>query len=258
MKANYHTHTKRCKHAVGEDREYVEAAIEAGLEVLGFSDHCPWVYRDGFVSSIRMSAEQTEEYFYSLEKLRKEYAGDISIYIGFEAEYIPDLMEDQDKLLAQYPLDYMILGQHFLGHEGDTVYTGRPDPDEKRLQQYVDSVIEALDSGRYLYLAHPDMVNFTGSEEIYEKHMVRLCKYLKEHHVPAELNILGALQGRTYPSPRFLRILKQMGNDCILGVDAHDPKQITEQAGYQKCMEWIEEFGLNCIEIDNPLVWTVE
>ena len=30
MKANYHTHTFRCKHADGEDKEYVEAAIKAG------------------------------------------------------------------------------------------------------------------------------------------------------------------------------------------------------------------------------------
>ena len=36
MYANYHTHTKRCQHAVGEDREYVEAAIAAGIQVLGF------------------------------------------------------------------------------------------------------------------------------------------------------------------------------------------------------------------------------
>ena len=28
MYANYHTHTKRCRHAAGEDREYVEAAIK--------------------------------------------------------------------------------------------------------------------------------------------------------------------------------------------------------------------------------------
>lgn len=26
-KANYHTHTKRCKHAHGEEREYIEKAI---------------------------------------------------------------------------------------------------------------------------------------------------------------------------------------------------------------------------------------
>lgn len=33
--------TKRCQHAVGEDREYVEAAIAAGIQVLGFSDPLP-------------------------------------------------------------------------------------------------------------------------------------------------------------------------------------------------------------------------
>ena len=73
MLANYHTHTKRCHHAWGEDREYVEAAIKAGLQVLGFSDHCPWVYPDGFVSGIRMTPAETEEYFDSLEWLKKEY-----------------------------------------------------------------------------------------------------------------------------------------------------------------------------------------
>ncbi len=44
MLANYHTHTERCYHASGEDKEYVEAAIKAGLKVLGFSDHCPWIF----------------------------------------------------------------------------------------------------------------------------------------------------------------------------------------------------------------------
>ena len=29
MRANYHTHTKRCHHAYGTEREYVEKAIEA-------------------------------------------------------------------------------------------------------------------------------------------------------------------------------------------------------------------------------------
>ena len=50
VRNNYHTHTTRCKHASGEDREYVEKAIESGLKILGFSDHCPWVFEDGYVS----------------------------------------------------------------------------------------------------------------------------------------------------------------------------------------------------------------
>ena len=39
IKANYHTHTARCGHAIGTDEEYVQAAIQAGLKTLGFSDH---------------------------------------------------------------------------------------------------------------------------------------------------------------------------------------------------------------------------
>ena len=33
MIANYHTHTWRCRHADGTEREYVERAIEGGLKI---------------------------------------------------------------------------------------------------------------------------------------------------------------------------------------------------------------------------------
>ena len=39
LTANYHTHTVRCGHAEGTDREYAEKAVERGLTHLGFSDH---------------------------------------------------------------------------------------------------------------------------------------------------------------------------------------------------------------------------
>ena len=77
MIANYHTHTKRCKHANGEDREYIENAIQVGMKVLGFSDHCPWIYDDGFESGTRMTPDQLDEYFKSLTDLRDEYKNDI-------------------------------------------------------------------------------------------------------------------------------------------------------------------------------------
>lgn len=226
MYANYHTHTKRCQHAVGEDREYVEAAIAAGIQVLGFSDHCPWVYKDDFVSGIRMKADQVEEYVDSMQRLRTEYRNDIRILIGFETEHMPDLIEAQDELLAPYPIDYMILVQHFLKQECDGVYTGAPTTDETTLQNYVDTVIAGLESGRYLYLAHPDLINYVGDAAIYERHMTRLCQYLKEHDRPIELNMLGAVDGRHYPSKRFLDIAGKVQNKAIIGIDAHSPEQI--------------------------------
>lgn len=247
MLANYHTHTKRCHHAAGEDREYVEAAIKAGLQILGFSDHCPWVYPDGFVSGIRMTPAETEQYFDSLEHLKKEYEKDIQIYIGFETEHTPELIEDQDALFDQYPLDYLILGHHFLG-PNDRTYVGIPTDQEEVLKKYVDSVIQGMQSGRYLYLAHPDLVHFTGDEKIYDRYMYRLCQEMKELEMPLELNVLGLADGRHYPVERFLKMAGEVGNPYILGIDAHTPEQLLNREAIEKAEELCEKYSIHLID----------
>ena len=61
--ANYHTHTTRCNHASGSEREYIEQAISAGLIELGFSDHSPMVFhKEGYYSGFRMKPWQLEDY----------------------------------------------------------------------------------------------------------------------------------------------------------------------------------------------------
>ena len=248
MYANYHTHTARCQHASGQDREYIEAAIEAGIQILGFSDHCPWIFPDGYISSIRMAPTEVENYVFSLETLRKEYEKDIKLLIGLEAEYLPSLMEAQERLLEDLPLDYMILGQHFLDAENKSTFTGTPGNDESTLKTYVDMVIEAIETGKYLYVAHPDLIHYTGSDAIYEKHMLRLCQYLKSKNVPLEINMLGAFQGRHYPSDKFLRIVQKAGNTCIIGIDAHAPEQLLNKEGEIICKKITDQYQLTLCE----------
>ena len=89
MLANYHTHTVRCKHAVGSEREYIEAAIANGFKILGFSDHTPWPYPEGVTSGIRMGMDEIPDYTETLVKLREEYKDRIQILIGYEVEYFP-------------------------------------------------------------------------------------------------------------------------------------------------------------------------
>ncbi len=38
---DYHIHTNRCGHADGEASDYVRAAINCGLDEIGFNDHLP-------------------------------------------------------------------------------------------------------------------------------------------------------------------------------------------------------------------------
>ena len=89
MLYNYHTHTTRCGHAFGTEREYVEAALKAGLKTLGFSDHTAYDFlgrplRD---RPMRMKPEELPEYADTVRSLAKEYTGRIEIELGVEAEY---------------------------------------------------------------------------------------------------------------------------------------------------------------------------
>ena len=62
MIANYHTHTKRCRHGHGEDEEFVQSALERGLQILGFSDHTPYLFSDDYYSTFRMFPEEFPDY----------------------------------------------------------------------------------------------------------------------------------------------------------------------------------------------------
>lgn len=246
--ANYHTHTARCHHAAGEDREYIETAIRAGMKVLGFADHCPWIFPDGHVSHTRMTPAELDGYFTSLQDLRKEYEKDIAIYIGFEAEYIPELMEAQNKLLADYPVDYMILGEHFLEREPFGPYTGFPFADEEMFIRYVDLCIAGMETGKYKYLAHPDLFNFIGEPEIFGREYRRLCDYLKAHDIPVEINILGLQQKRHYTSERFLRIAQEAGCSAIIGVDAHTPAAMHDTAAIREAESLAAKYHLPLVD----------
>ena len=85
MKTNYHTHTYRCKHAMGNDERIVERAINAGIDILGFSDHNPWPhFPAGYDSHVRMEPQYLSEYCESVNRLREKYKSQIEIHLGFE------------------------------------------------------------------------------------------------------------------------------------------------------------------------------
>ena len=158
MIANYHTHTWRCRHADGTEREYVERAIEGGLKILGFSDHSPYPFPDGYDSGMRMRLDQVEGYVDTVLALKKEYDKDIEIHLGLETEYFPRFWDQLIDFLSDYPFEYFVLGQHSLGNEIEKIlYSGHGTTDGSYLKQYVDQCLAGIDTGKYLYLAHPEL-----------------------------------------------------------------------------------------------------
>lgn len=248
--ANYHTHTKRCHHACGEDREYVEAAIAAGFQVLGFSDHTPYPTNPDFVSGMRIALDEADDYFSSISSLRKEYEKDIKIYIGVEAEYFPEHFHKLLEFMQDYPLDYMILGEHFVPDEEHGNYMGAPFSDKELLKMYRDNVIAAIKTGKFAYVAHPDLPNYIGDdrETALSECMDRICAAAKEENVPLEINMLGHTRGAVYPSDRLLAAAARHHNDMIIGMDVHNPKHFDNPKALQECADMAERYGLNLLK----------
>ncbi|MBQ8305920.1 MAG: histidinol-phosphatase [Blautia sp.] len=245
---NYHTHTWRCHHADGEDRAYVESAIRCGLKTLGFSDHTPYPFSNGYESHIRMRLDQMEDYVSSVLSLKKEYERDITIRLGVEAEYYPRDFERLLRFMDDFPLDYMILGQHFLTDEKDDFYSGSMTKDPLLLGIYVDRTIQGMETGRFLYLAHPDLIHFTGRSSVYRKEMQRLCRAAKRLDIPLEINLQGIWLNRHYPTMEFWRVAGEEGNKVVIGSDAHSPDKVVPEEALHKAFAMAEEYDLKLVD----------
>lgn len=250
MIANYHTHTVRCGHAEGSERDYVRRALEGGLKILGFSDHTPYDYFDSEPRNrpIRMSPEELPDYAAAVRALAEEYRGQIQIHLGVEAEYYPKYFSRLLELLRENGVEYMILGQHFLGNEIGDSYAGRPTLDKKQLERYVSQTREAMETGLFSYFAHPDLMRYVGSRTVYEREMRKLCRAAKENGMPLELNLLGIREGRHYPNVRFWRIAAEEGNPVILGCDAHRPVDAWDPESEKKALTLAEKLGLRVLD----------
>jgi len=244
MEYNFHTHTYRCYHAEGKEREYIEAAIAAGIKEMGFSDHAPWIDPAlGMERNYVVLYDAVEDYFSTVRALREEYKDRITLYIGFEAECDPA----DPKELISFGAEYLILGQHFYKTPEGYIYAGFRGY-EQYLPLYVDAVVAGVHSGYYTYVAHPDVFNYrTGDPSVYQKEMLRICEASLETGVPLELNFLGIRQERYYPNPLFWELAGKTQAPVTFGMDAHEPDAAGDLESLPKALALVEKYRLNYV-----------
>ena len=266
MKANYHTHTTRCQHAIGADEEYVRAALRGGFDILGFADHAPWPFRGGFVSGIRMLPEELMEYVSAIGALREKYVEKLTIHIGLEAEYFPRY-HDHLLRMREQGIAYYILGQHYADSEEDTMYAGLECRTDDGVRRYAEAVARGIQTGLYRYLAHPDLFMRVRYDEDFtpacEEAADMICQAAKEQGMPLEYNLAGLSSRerdykggaarqyggrRGYPSPAFWQYARKWGNMAIIGVDAHAPDELTDAPLWQHAQNQLRNLGYAVID----------
>lgn len=249
MKANYHTHTYRCHHAWGSEWEYVEKAIEAGIKILGFADHTPYPFPEGYRSSVRMLPEKLPHYIETVEHLRTLYGDRIELLCGLETEYYLELFEQYLQMLRENPgVQYLILSQHYYDNEYETrAHMRTPTEEEAPLAKYVDQLIAGMETERFLYVGHPDLRLFLGDPAIYKKQMRRVCQAANQHGLPLEINMLGYRGKQHYPNPLFWEVAGEENCTAIIGIDAHRPAEV-HLKDEPELREMAQKYGLKLVE----------
>lgn len=248
MDYNYHTHTTRCHHARGTDEEYIESAIRAGIKHLGFSDHMPHIFPDGYESSYRVDMSEGESYVRDVQALKEKYRDEIELSVGFEMEYYPLYFDQMLENARKFGAEYLICGQHFLGNEHPGgIGTRGIITESSYLIEYVDCCIKAMESGVFTYIAHPDIILFKGNDRLYKKEMTRLCEMAKETNTPLEINLSGIRYNLHYPDERFWKIAGKIGAPVTFGRDAHDSTALLDSEPVAIAKILVKRYKLNYI-----------
>lgn len=258
---DYHIHTKRCRHACGEDREYVEAALKKGLKEMGFADHVPRFYEppspDVKVNERGMNRSELEGYLESVFELRRQYP-EISIKLGLEVDFVPGWEKETEEITTGYPWDYIIGSVHFISEWNyGYILNEKEHGPEEIYPVYFDRVAQAAESGLFDILAHVDLPKRTFTrldpEVMAELHQALAIRLGKADAV-IELNtygIRGSKRGDVgiYPDQGLLRLCRHHGVRVTLGSDAHRPQDVG--ADFDRAAKLLTKVGYREIVVFN-------
>lgn len=247
MRVNYHTHTYRCGHGQGTEEEYVKAAVEGGMELLGFSEHSTYLMHPDATDKPCLTLEGLAQYAQTVRTLAGAYSRELQVHLGIEAEYYPETFPQLRSILRDHGVEYLLLGQHFLDSPTGQ-RTRNPIYDPAILEHYCDQVIEGMQTGAFTYVCHPDCILFLGDRGVLKKQLHRICKEAKSCNLPLEINLLGIHKAKHYPCKEYFELLSQEGNTVILGADAHQPERFLNHEAEKKALELVRDYGLNLVQ----------
>ncbi|PYI53760.1 histidinol-phosphatase [Paenibacillus flagellatus] len=251
MKFDLHTHHDRCGHAEGVIRDYIESAIEQGLQAIGISDHSPYFgdREDQPWPGIAMAKSDFASYVAEVLKLKEEYKDRIEVLLGVESDFFPEHADLYRGVYEQYPFDYIIGSVHKT--EGVSIFNrkrwkGLSNAEKVRQKEiYYDLIRQSAESGMFQILGHIDAMKgyypeFSAIETDAVEHTLRV---IGENGMAIEINTSGKTKdcGGWYPSDDILERALHYGVSVTFGSDAHVPSRVGDE--FEQVKRRLKEIG---------------
>lgn len=277
MKYDGHTHTEYCPHGTVEDTELlIQKAIQLGFKEYSITEHAPLPKAISELAggdpemwtTASMALSDVDNYFTRMDKLRKKYASDLVIHIGFELDYFPEFESWTTDFLNEYgPLtDDGVLSVHFLPGQGglrgidysfEEYRDGITEPAgsfQNAQILYYQRVLQSLqaDLGRWkpTRLGHISLCQkferFFDEPIDYSPKAVTLIddllQQVKEQNYQLDLNTAGFRKKgytQSYPQAWVLEKAYALGIPLIYGSDSHSLADIGSD--YGKVEHWLNK-----------------
>jgi len=227
MRIDLHNHTSRCNHANGTINEYVQRAIELGIDIYGFSEHAPM----DFDPKYRLKLDEMNLYVADVLSAKEKYKDKIKILLGYEVDY---LVGHMDERVLKADVDYLIGSVHFIEKWGfdNPEFIGEYENRDidKIWQAYFDAIEEMAKSQYFDIVGHFDLIKVF--KYLPKKDMRLLAKNalkaIKKSNMVLELNTAGLRKPikEIYPSKLLLEEAYNLGIPITFGSDAHEIEQV--------------------------------
>lgn len=248
-RVDLHNHTTLCNHATGTMEEYIQRAIELGIDVFGFSEHAPMKnFEDGY----RLVLEKKSLYENSVKQLQEKYKDDIKILLGYEVDFIDgDFILDE---IINSKVDYLIGSVHYINDWGFDNPEFIKEYEKRDINQiwcdYFDAVTLMAKSGKFDIVGHLDLIKvfkYLPTQDI-RQIAKNAMQAIKASNMVLEINSAGLRKpiGEQYPSMQLLQMAYEMDIPITFSSDAHSIEQvgfeyetvvfIAKQIGYTQCV----------------------
>lgn len=236
LKFDFHTHHDRCGHAEGSIRDYIEAAIENGLDLIGISDHSPHFYseHEQLYPGIAMAKSEFRDYVREVLDLKEAYKDKIEVLLGVESDFFPQHVDLYRRQYEPYPFDYIIGSVHYVD-EINIFKKGRWDgltvsQQIETKEAYYTLIQQSAQCGLFQILGHIDAMKgfYPDFSSIQTDIVEHTLKVIAEHGLAIEINTSGKTKdcGGWYPADDILERALYYGVDVTFGSDAHIPARV--------------------------------
>lgn len=239
-----HVHTRLCNHATGEMQDYVESALQKGLEEIIFLEHLEAGI--DYFDRTWLNDQDFDYYFVEGNRLRQKYSGRITVGCGVEVGYNSRCSTELLDKLAQREWDRIGISCHFLQLPGTDYHlnllsrkqhnlnTAKQFGVERLLTLYFETLIEAVSVIPGNVLCHLDAaLRFLPGLQFSESHHKQidlLLASVKARGMSIEINTSGfAIRQEPFPARQFLSMALRHRIPLVAGSDAHRPEDVSNK-----------------------------